>query len=208
MSTSIRDSTYLFIRPQFAPSRLYSVRAHHLQLIRLQDLTCTNQEAPDTVTSTRSSVEKLRMLVIFIFFLAFLASFSSGTTFHDHGVEPLHGFMRRQKAISKREDAHPVSVNFQTSTFRFGLESYCDVPFNVTTLGGHQYKIEDCVGLIDLLAGHDHYRGYWLIGDWRCLTSGDYWWATVAGYGTCNFAVVAPTASLPRWRKQEVVPLL
>ncbi|KAG6361243.1 hypothetical protein INS49_009467 [Diaporthe citri] len=128
------------------------------------------------------------MLIAFVCFLAFLASSSSEIALPYQGIESPLSRMRRQSGTE-----HTYYVGFsQNSNFHFGLESYCTMPSNRTEVDGHQYNIEDCVQLIDFLAGEDHYNDFWMVEDYDCSTMGDCWWMTVAGWGTCNFAIVAP----------------
>lgn len=135
------------------------------------------------------------MLITFIFFLAFLASVSSEIAFHDHGIdlESSRDRMRRQSTASKRDTEHAIYVDFFETELPFGFEAYCEVLNNSAIIEGHDPKNEDCVQLINNLVGTGNlkFRGYWLAQDLNCISSRDSYWMTIAGWGTCNFAVSA-----------------
>lgn len=132
------------------------------------------------------------MLITF-FSLALLAPLSSEASLQEHGNENSHSHMLRQSEYQHRVTLYSMDADL----LRFGLQSYCDLPYNKSEVGRHQYMIEDCVKLIDLLAGEDNYKGYWMVMDHDCSPNEDYWWITVAGWGTCNFAMVVPTCGEP-----------
>lgn len=102
--------------------------------------------------------------------------------------------MRRQIATSKRDFEHAAYVIYHESELPFGFEAYCDLWSldNPSIIEGHQYTVEDCKKLINDLIGQHAFGGYWLAEDYNCISSKDHWWMTVAGWGTCNFAVVDP----------------
>lgn len=135
------------------------------------------------------------MLIIFIFFLASLASLSSGVAFHDHDLESSHEHMRQRSATTKRElTVHAAWVQYHETKLLFGYETYCEDPnpslMSVTS--GYQFVIQDCAKLRSLFEGQDRYGGFWLPVDYNCITSRNgHWWMTVAGWKSCHFAVSA-----------------
>lgn len=133
------------------------------------------------------------MLIIVIFLLAFLASVTSGIAFHDHDIdlESSRDRMRRQNTTWKRDTEHAIYVDFFETELPFGFEAYCEVLNNSVIIEGYDPKIEDCLQLINNLVGTADFRGYWLAQDLNCISSRDSYWMTIAGWGTCNFAVSA-----------------
>lgn len=129
------------------------------------------------------------MLIIFAFFLALMASiFSDVAISHDN----MSTSQIRTPILQRRR---PVILNYQDPSLRFGHESFCTSPdpFQEIASVNQTYMVADCDRLIHMLRGDDgRYGGWWLVEDLECKPDGDYWWAMVAGWKSCNFAVVTP----------------
>lgn len=131
------------------------------------------------------------MLIVYAYFLVFLATISLEAAVSHHSEEPSRS---RHFDIAKRSDAHRVYFDYYAggSLGRDCRFSYGNIDHTQT----NYYMVQDCVKLIQALAGHDElYTGSWYVSDKDCFQGDDYWWITVAGWGTCNFAIVMPTCS-------------
>lgn len=96
---------------------------------------------------------------------------------------------------SRRDDGRNTSVRYHDSINRFGHDSYCDTPSNLTRNPRFQFAVEDCATLINILAGDasaGYFSGWWDVKDWDFCKAENYSWILIAGWETCNFAVVMP----------------
>lgn len=132
------------------------------------------------------------MFIALVFFLLPFTSFSSEIAQRDDDAIFSLNRMREQTSTSKRSTEHAAGVSFHENELPYGFKSYCSLESNLTTDGAHSYILEDCDQLIVRLIGTgNQFSGYWTAQDYNCMTDRDVqWWMTVAGWGTCSFAVV------------------
>lgn len=140
------------------------------------------------------------MSIFFTFLLALLASSSLQRAWIvDYpSTLSLRDGAQSNDVISKRADAHNVTIRYRDSNNRFGHDSYCGPPRNQTQIQNHTYVVNDCVALINTLAGNaadGYYSGWWEVKDWDYCRTGNYSWMMIAGWETCNIAVVTPDCS-------------
>lgn len=142
-------------------------------------------------------------MTIFYAFLLALALLTSSslqvawTVDHSSTLSLRHG-AQSNDVISRRADARNTTIRYHDSNNRFGHDSYCGPPRNQTQIQNHQYRVNDCVALINTLAGNaadGYYSGWWEVKDWDYCRVGNYSWMMIAGWETCNIAVVTPDCS-------------
>lgn len=135
--------------------------------------------------------------IIYAFFLFLVASYSVQPAVGYEGTLSLGTPVQSNDGLSRRADARNISVRYHDSINRLGLDSYCGIPGNLTHIPQSNYAVEDCRTLMNTLAGNPsagYYSGWWDVKDWDYCRAGagDYSWMMIAGWETCNFAVVMP----------------
>lgn len=138
------------------------------------------------------------MSILYNFLIFLAASFSVQTAMNYLSMLSLDSQARSNDVLSKRADARNVSVRYHDSINRLGHDSYCGTPSNLSHVENFHFAVNDCATLINTLAGNasaGYYSGWWDVKDWDYCEVGTYSWMMVAGWETCNFAVVIPECS-------------
>ncbi|KAJ0106758.1 hypothetical protein J7T55_001282 [Diaporthe amygdali] len=147
------------------------------------------------------------MLVICAFFLALIASVSSYTLSHPPSIVPPHDRALQDRVISASPQIHTVTVVYDFSDYHPGNASHCGPFENRSETPNTPFIVEDCKTLLRLvIAGDPSHTGWWAVKDEDCRQGEDYWWTTVAGWETCNLAVVMPDcpSSFTRFSQLDV----